>query len=118
MFTFYTCAVGTLRQHINTAAEQLRESASRLRSGTVSVLDAALTFEPDTYGGELVVLHLTLSDPPLGADTWPIDDLLEIYRIIDDTAIALELSLPWHVRVHSEHPEKPDEPTLYERDFF
>jgi hypothetical protein len=82
-------------------AEELRDYAAGLTVRAVAVVDAVASVDADSSGEEALFLELTLAEPPPGADTWPLDDVLELYRLVNERALDLGLPLTWHVMVHS-----------------
>ncbi len=101
------------------APESVDESAKRLGDwvrgqeiGRLRVLAVEPRIDEDAEGNPAIFLDLTLSDPPVGEETWPLDDILELQRRIDDQANELGLTLPWHVTLQKESPEEleTDEP--------
>ncbi len=79
--------------------------------GSIEVLAAEWSRDGDYAGRPAIFIDLTLSKPPPGAETWPIDDVMRLYRLVNQRAEELLLAEWWHVRVHSVDPEPLGETT-------
>ena len=84
--------------------------------GSLDVRRAALRLDEGAFGDDTLFIDVTLADPPAGSETWPVDDVLELHRLIADKAIALELPVPWHVTLRQETPEEPEPEDAYLED--
>lgn len=85
--------------------EALREP---LQIGQTRIVAARVRLGEDWSGEAALLVKLMLSDPPVGRDTWPIEDIMGIRRAIRAlvTRADPELKVPW---VISFLPESPDE---------
>lgn len=77
---------------------QTRVSAVRTRNGQ------------DPSGEPAVIVTLVLADPPAGLETWPVDDLWEIRRLVNDVVreVDPELEIPWLTSFEAEDPDELD----------
>ena len=82
-------------------AEELREFASHLRIGDVNVVDARISLGSGPSDEEALMLDLTLADPSDERETWPVEDILALFRRINERGAELDVALPWYVRIHS-----------------
>lgn len=91
--------------------EQLPEKLRDRYAGQTKVKDVKVEFREDSSEEPAVFLILVLSDPPAGAETWPIDDLWELRRITREVISNLKAQLepnwemPWFVSFEPENPE-------------
>jgi hypothetical protein len=89
-------------------------------AGSIQVKDARIEVRDDPSGEAGLVIVLVLSDPPPGAETWPVDDLWELRRIVRDVVAEVGLSpdnMPWSVAFESEdHGELEPEDTTEQLD--
>lgn len=90
---------------VEEAARQLLEFVWSLRVGSLHVRGADLRFDEDAAGDQALFIDLTLSDPPTDNETWPLDEVLELHRVIDVEAVRLGLAVPWHVTLRQESSE-------------
>lgn len=93
---------------IQETAEDLREWIQGLTVGSVSVRKVTFRFDGNASGELALFFDLTLSDPSPGAETWPLNDVLELHSRIDDRVGEANISLPWHVTLQPESPDEPD----------
>lgn len=101
--------MGTVQDQAREAAHRLRDSVAKLEVGSIRVRDASLRFDENALGEVAAFLDLTLSDPRSGADTWPLDEVLDLHRQVDLQAERAGLTPPWHVTLRRESPEEPEE---------
>lgn len=71
------------------------------------VTDARTEIEEDPFGDPALVIVLVLADPPDDAETWPVDDLWALRRIVRD--VVDEVGTPsdvmsWFVSFESAEP--------------
>ena len=90
------------------AAKRLADRVRDRKVGSIRVVEVQPRIDEDAEGNRAVFLDLTLSDPPEGEETWPVDDILELYREIDEEATELELTLPWYVTLQKQTPEEQE----------
>lgn len=77
-------------------------------AGVVRVVAATYGREADTDGESMVVIDLTLTDPPEDDETWPVDDTLALRRRVREKGWELLAADRLWVRLRSEHPEPVD----------
>ena len=71
----------------------------------------------DSSGERALYIVLTLSDPPRGEDTWPVDDLWALRSKVR-VAVSEEskwITEPWFVMFEPEHPGELDSDDLHEQ---
>jgi hypothetical protein len=68
--------------------------------GALHVVDADVAWDEDARGEPILRFLVTLADPT--DETWPIGDVLEFHRRVDDRACELELTAPWYVGLESQ----------------
>jgi hypothetical protein len=90
-------------------AMQWRDQAVGRVFGRIRIEDAGIYLDDDANGLTAVFLDLTLSNPPDGADTWPIDDVLALHDALNEDARRLRFGLPWHVRLSAVDEEPLDD---------
>lgn len=87
--------------------DQLRD---RYAGGTL-VRDVKVEFRDDSSDQEALFVILVLSDPPAGADTWPVDDLWELRRLTREAIADItkkldpQWEMPWFVSFEPQNPE-------------
>ena len=91
------------------AALAWRDQAVGRRFGAIFVEAANLRWESAINGDAATVLDLILSPPADGAETWPIDDILDMRRALYADARRLGVDPPWFTPVLSAD-ELDDEP--------
>ncbi len=76
-------------------------------TGGTKVQGAKLTTEEDSSGDLAVFVTVMLSDAPRGQDTWPVEDVWMLRRLVQESVdeIAPDLATPWFLRLVAEHPE-------------
>jgi hypothetical protein len=96
-------------------AEQLPHELAGQHAGETRVKDVRIDLREDSSGRPALFVVLVLSAPPKGADTWPIDDLWKLRRMVSDTKARVEAKaessapeLPWYIVFESEHDELLD----------
>lgn len=78
--------------------------------GSLKVLDVKTRLDEDASGQSALFFDLVLADPASGQETWPVDEVLELQRRIDDHAAEVGLEPPWHVTLLPESPgESPSD---------
>lgn len=73
----------------------LADWAKTLRVGSIQVVDATATIGVDVNGQEAVFLELVLADP--ADETWPIEDVLELRRLVNERARVDLHAEAWHI---------------------
>ena len=89
--------------------DQLPVALRHQHARGTAVADVRVEAREDSSGEPAVFLVLVLSDPPGGAETWPVDDLWELRRIARQAVsrVAPDLDQPWYVAFEPEHPDEP-----------
>jgi hypothetical protein len=66
----------------------------------------------DADGSPALFVHLTLSDPPAGAETWPSQDVLRLRQLVRDAVLRMlsDDGLRWYVSFDSEAAEISSDP--------
>lgn len=97
----YTASMATVER----LGAALRESDVVV--GQTRVLDVRSDVGEDSEGTPAIFFELTLSDPPAGLDTWPVDDIWEIRRVVQKIMAAAgpELEVPWFLSFVPESSE-------------
>lgn len=111
----YEAIVGRSSIDIMVVAEQLPHELAGQHAGKTRVKDVRVDLRDDSSGRPALFIVLVLSAPPKGADTWPIDDLWKLRRMVSDTKARMEAQaeyaapeLPWYVVFESEYEELLD----------
>lgn len=99
----------TLSEERAKRLRQLKDGARKIGGTSVSVVDAETRELFDGEGEPFVRVVLTLSDPPAGADTWPVDEVQEIWSEVQDLAYTLVEGRRVEVTVRSQSGDT-DEP--------
>jgi hypothetical protein len=99
--------------------DRLPEALRDKHAGATEVRNARVRVEEDSSGQPALVIALTLNDPPRGRDTWPVEDLWELRKIVLVVKTELEselgpLDLPWAVAFEPESSEELDSEDLRE----
>ena len=84
---------------LDQAAELARWAVGQ-QVGSIAVLDATGTVDEDVNGRAAVFVDLTLTDPLPSEETWPIDDILALHRVVDARAREMRIDW-WHVRLQA-----------------
>lgn len=91
-------------------AEQLTHELEGLKAGETVVKSARAIPREDSSGRPALFVELVLSEPPKGAETWPVDDLWELRRMVRDVKARVEAQaesardeLPWYIVFESEN---------------
>jgi hypothetical protein len=95
------------------AAEQLPGRLTDQYAGETTITAVRADVREDSSERPALFVSLVLSDPPKGADTWPVDDLWALRRIVRDVMVEIEAEgelrgLPWFVVFESKDHEKLD----------
>lgn len=92
--------------------ERINEALTRLDLvvGQTRVSGVRTRIGQDPSGDPAVIVKLALADPPRGLDTWPVDDLWEIRRLVNDTVrqVDPELEIPWLISFEAEDLDELD----------
>lgn len=90
------------------AAEDVRGwlLEGRANTGQVRVVDVALAWDEDPVGEPLLLFLVTLDDPR--DETWPVEEVVEFHRRLDEKAKELGLEPAWHVRLESQTQDEFD----------
>jgi hypothetical protein len=80
--------------------------------GNTPVRDVRVETREDSFGEPAMFVVLVLADPPVGADSWPIDDLRAMKHWVRDFLSKLEIDIPWFVVFEPEHQD-PDHEQLH-----
>jgi hypothetical protein len=94
----------------------LEEKLRGLEAGTTRVLNATVRHEEDSEGEPALFLELTLTNPPPGEETWPIDDIWALRRKIGDVVAGIEgITEPWFIRFQPKDPGELEPSDLEEQ---
>lgn len=81
-----------------TVEETLTHRLRDLEAGGTRVLDAHVRHGEDSEGEPALFLELTLTNPPEGSGTWPVDDIWDLRRRVRDIVAHLnEIDQPWFI---------------------
>lgn len=92
-------------------AERLPDALQDQYSGKTRINGVRVDVREDSSERPALFVVLVLSDPPADAETWPVDDLWGLRRIVRDTMTELEPDLPempWYVVFESRDHEVLD----------
>jgi hypothetical protein len=94
-------------------AEQLPQKLTDQYAGDTRITAVRADVREDSSERPALFVSLVLSDPPEGADTWPVDDLWTLRRIVRDVMAEIEAEgelhgLPWFVVFESARDELLD----------
>jgi hypothetical protein len=102
--------VGSSSIGVMVVAEQLTHELEGLKAGETVVKSARAIPREDSSGRTALFVELVLSEPPKGAETWPVDDLWELRRMVRDVKARVEAQaesardeLPWYIVFESEN---------------
>lgn len=87
--------------------ERLPDELEDRSAGDTRISRVQIRVGEDSLGEPAMFVILTLSDPPNGLDTWPVDDIWALRRKVRDAIakVAPDLELPWFVMFEPEHAE-------------
>jgi hypothetical protein len=74
-------------------AEQLPRELAGQNAGKTTVKDVRVDLREDSSGRPALFVVLVLSEPPKGADTWPVDDLWKLRRVVRDAKAKIEAQI-------------------------
>lgn len=82
--------------------EQLPRELTGRDAGETKITAVRADIREDSSERPALFIVLVLSDPPKGADTWPVEDLWSLRRIVRDVMVKLEdegdlRGTPWFV---------------------
>jgi hypothetical protein len=83
-----------LTKEVDGIAAQLVEIG---QFGSIRVSDASGQIDTDRDGDPVLRFKLTLTDPPRGQDTWPLDDVERLQQTTDGLVAAASYELPYTV---------------------
>jgi hypothetical protein len=86
--------------------DKFRKRVSGLAAGGLRVQDVDFRVDEDSEGNDALFVDVVLPDP--AGETWPIDDVLELHRLIDDAAIDVRVPIRWIVMPRQETREDYD----------
>jgi len=92
-------------------AEQLPRELTDQSAGKTRIEEVRVEVRQDSSERPALSIVLVLSDPPKGAETWPIDDLWALRRLVRDAMAETEAELngmPWFVVFESKSHEPLD----------
>jgi hypothetical protein len=80
-------------------------------AGATFVRDIRVVRRADSSGQDAIFFVLVLSDPPEGQQSWPVDDLRSLRRLVGEIIESLEteIDLPWFVVFEPEHQDLDDD---------
>jgi hypothetical protein len=73
----------------------VRDQIKNLKVGITKVMDVSITLEANAFGEDALFFTLVLNKPK--KDTWPIDDIWELRKIVNDIVNA-NIEGPWYLR--------------------
>lgn len=91
------------------AATEIREIAGKLMErayGSIRVVDVDGELTVDQDGDAILRLEMTLSDPPAGLATWPLDDVDMLQQEAQRLVSEADIELPFVVTEF--YPVSPD----------
>lgn len=74
--------------------------------GAVEVVGVEVVWDEDAEREPILRFLVTLADPT--DETWPIGDVLEFHRRVDDRAAELGLEAPWYVGLETQTQDELD----------
>ncbi|MBA2578752.1 MAG: hypothetical protein H0V05_19285 [Euzebyaceae bacterium] len=88
------------------AAEVVRDwlLKGNAETGDVRVVDVVGAWDEDSQGEPIVRFLVTLADPR--AETWPVEEVLEFHRRLNEKARELDLATAWHVGLQAQTQEE------------
>ena len=92
-------------------ADRLPGELRDQNAGLTVVRDVDVEFREDSDGEMAFFVILKLSDPPSGAESWPVDDLWSLRRMTREAIDRIkakrepEWSWPWFIVFEPEHPD-------------
>src|SRR5690242_14050801 len=92
-------------------AEQLPRALKDQNAGETWIKEVRVDVREDSSERSALFVVLVLSDPPHGAETWPVDDLWALRRIVREAMTELQPELPempWYVVFESKDHEVLD----------
>ena len=107
-----------------TVAELLPNELEGQHAGETKVREVRVDVREDSSGRTALFVVLVLSEPPRGADTWPVDDLWALRRAVREAKSKIEEEgtqtpvageLPWFVVFESKDHELLDAEDLDEQ---
>lgn len=94
----------------------LEEKLHGLESGTTRVESAAVRRGEDSEGEPALFLELTLTNPPVGQETWPIEDIWALRLQIRDVVASIdEVTEPWFIKFQPAEPGELESEDLDEQ---
>jgi len=84
---------------------------ARERVGRLQPIEVDAHVDEDADGDTAWFLIVVLADPPTGAQTWPIDDIVEYQKRARDKALELSVPWPWHLRFRPQTDAPQEEDT-------
>jgi D-mannonate dehydratase len=72
----------------------------------LSVRAVDFRVDEDSEGNDALIVDVVLPDPV--GETWPLDDVLKLHRMIDDAAIDVGVPIRWIVIPRQETQEDYD----------
>ncbi len=91
------------------AADEIKEIAGKLKEreyGSIRVLEVDGELTTDQDGDAVLRLRMTLSDPPAGHGTWPLDDVDALQQEAQRPVGEADVELPFVVA--ELYPQSPD----------
>jgi hypothetical protein len=87
--------------------EAVKAELSGRRVHATGVESVSITRGVDADGNPALFVHLTLTEPPEGAATWPSDDVVRLRRLVRDALLRMlhEDTLRWYVSFDTEAAE-------------
>jgi hypothetical protein len=86
--------------------DKFRDRVRELAAGGLRVKGVDFRVGEDSEGNDALFVDVVLPDP--AGETWPVDDVLELHRRIDDAAVELGVPVPWIVMPRQETREDYD----------
>lgn len=87
--------------------EALTQALQGRKVRATQVQRVEITRGADSDGNPALFVHLTLTEPPEGAATWPSDDVLRLRRLVREALLRMlhDDALRWYVSFDSETAE-------------
>ena len=99
---------------LNDLTEVLVRAARESSTAQVTVEDAMVEWRLDLAEEPVLLVTMALSDPPPGADTWPVEDLYQIRTGVRERAAGAGVPVGLAFSLRSAHPV--DEPVESDED--
>lgn len=82
---------------LEAAGQELASVIKGWSSGGVEVRDVHYDIAEDRDGIPSINLTVVLADPPAGTDTWPLEEILPLRRVVRSRANEMDLEAPFYL---------------------